>query len=79
MKKLISRKFISFVLSLIVLAGILVTALLTQTEFSIALASFLSIGLTGICALCIGYVINQASLERFVSSLGRNIPGDSND
>jgi len=62
---LASKKFIAFFFSLLVLAGVLVTALLTQT-FGWAMVAFMSVGILGVCTLAIGYILPQAALDKFI-------------
>ena len=57
-----SKKFVAFFISLAVLAGILVTALLTQS-FVWAMALFMSIGILGIVCLVLGYILSQKKLD----------------
>lgn len=57
-----SKKFIAFLLGLLVLAGLLATALVTQT-FVWAMALFMSIGILGIVGLVLGYVLSQKKLD----------------
>ena len=61
----LSKKFIAFFFSLLVMAGVLVAALLTQS-FGWAMVVFMSIGIFGICFLAIGYILPQAALDKFV-------------
>jgi len=67
-KPLQSKKFIAFFFSLLVLAGILTIALVTQT-FGWAMVTFMSIGVFGLCALAIGYILPQAKYDKFISSV----------
>ena len=60
-----SKKFIAFFFSSLVLAGILIAALLTQT-FGWTMVTFMSIGILGICTLAIGYILKQAALDTFM-------------
>jgi hypothetical protein len=79
-----SKKFIAFFFALLVIAGILVIALLTQT-FGWAMVTFMSIGIMAIGALAIGYVLSQASLDKFIRGvvgLSKNTPklgGEENE
>lgn len=60
-----SKKFIAFFFSLLVLAGILVAALLTQS-FGWAMVVFMSVGILGVCTLAIGYILPQTALDKFM-------------
>jgi len=60
-----SKKFIAFFFSLLVLAGILVTALLTQT-FGWTMVVFMSIGIFAVGFLAVGYILPQAALDKFI-------------
>ena len=60
-----SKKFIAFFFSLLLLAAILIIALFTQ-PFNWPMIAFMSIGIFGICALAIGYILPQAALDKFV-------------
>ena len=60
-----SKKFIAFFFALLVLAGILVTALLTQT-FGWAMVAFMCVGIFAVGFLAIGYILPQAALDKFV-------------
>ena len=64
-----SKKFIAFFFALLIIAGILTIALITQT-FSWSMSLFMAIGMLGIAFVAIGYVLSQAALDKFVSSLG---------
>lgn len=70
MKKLAfsSKKFIAFFATMIIVAGILITALLTQT-FVWAMAAFMGIGILVIGVMAIAYVNNQATLDRFIEAV----------
>jgi hypothetical protein len=63
-----SKKFIAFFFSLLVIASVLVAALFTQV-FSWAMAMFMCIGILGICAISVGYVLSQAALDKFMRSV----------
>lgn len=70
-----SKKFIAFFFASLVIAGILIAALLTQT-FGWAMVAFMSIGILGVCCLAIGYILKQAALDTFVRGvvgLGKNL------
>ena len=60
-----SKKFIAFFFSVIVMAGVMITALLTQT-FGWPLVTFMSIMALGMTAVIIGYVISQSALDKFI-------------
>jgi predicted ferric reductase len=57
-----SKKFVAYFLSLLVIAGLLGFALWTQT-FSWSMAVFMSIGILGIVALVLGYILTQRKLD----------------
>jgi len=63
-----SKKFISYLFSIVVLASILTIALFTQS-FGWAMVTFMTIGIITIGALSIGYVLSQAALDKFLSSV----------
>jgi len=63
-----SKKFIAFIFASIILAGILITALLTQA-FGWAMVTFMTIGVFGVCSLAIGYILPQAKYDRFVQGV----------
>jgi len=65
-KALQSKKFIAFFVSLAVMAGILIVALVTQT-FGIAMSAFMSLGMAAIAVMCISYVNKQGTLDRYIS------------
>ena len=74
-----SKKFIAFFFTILVVAGILIAALLTQT-FNLAMASFMSIGIAGICALGIGYVLSQKALDKYMRGIsGKFEPEEPRD
>lgn len=62
MRNFNSKKFIAFLISLFVLAGLLGVALFTQT-FVWAMALFMSIGVLGIVCLVLGYILSQKKLD----------------
>jgi cyanate permease len=57
-----SKKFVAYFLSLLVVAGLLGIALFTQT-FGWPMAAFMSIGIIGIIALVLGYILTQRKLD----------------
>lgn len=73
-----SKKFIAFFFSLLVIAGILVTALFTQV-FGFAMVLFMSVGIFGVCCLSIGYILPQAALDKFVRGISSLQGGEEND
>jgi hypothetical protein len=73
-----SKKFIAFFFSILVLAGILVAALVTQ-KFTWAMVLFMSIGMLAISAMSIGYVLSQAALDKFIQGVGQLRGGLQND
>ena len=72
-----SKKFIAFFFSLLVIAGILITALLTQT-FGWAMVTFMSVGILGVCALAIGYILKQGALDAFMRGVA-SLKGETDD
>jgi len=64
-----SKKFIAFFFSMLLIAGILVTALVTQTIVW-PIATFMSIGIMAIAFIAIGYVLSQSALDKFVRGIG---------
>lgn len=83
MKNFNSKKFIAFLVSLFVLAGLLSVALFTQT-FVWAMALFMCIGVLGIVCLVLGYILSQRKLDtvkELMSDLlkeGADINGSNN-
>lgn len=65
-----SKKFIAFFFAMLVIAGILVTALVTQ-QFVWAMALFMSIGIMAVAFISIGYVLSQSALDKFVRGVGQ--------
>jgi uncharacterized membrane protein YraQ (UPF0718 family) len=65
-----SKKFIAFFFSVLVIAGVIVATLLTQT-FGWAMAAFMSVLALGLTAIAIGYVISQSALDKFVQGAAR--------
>jgi len=72
-----SKKWIAFFFALIVMAGILITALVLQ-EFTMSMSLFMSAGIIGIAALSIGYVLSTAALDKFMSNIG-SLGGNKNN
>jgi len=64
-----SKKFIAFFFSLLLLAGILVFALATQT-IGWAIAFFMCIGIFAIAFISVGYILSQNALDKFVRGIG---------
>lgn len=60
-----SKKFVAFFFSMIVIAGIMATALLTQ-KFGWEMVTFMSIGIFTEGFLAIGYILKQGSLDKFM-------------
>ena len=75
-----SKKFIAFFASLAVIAGVLITALVTQS-FGWPMVAFMTAGITGICALAIDYIGKQGSLDKFMRGLKGivNVRQDNNN
>jgi hypothetical protein len=71
-----SKKFIAFFFSLVVLAGILIIALYTQT-FGWPMVVFMSIGILGVCTLAIGYILPQAALDKFMQTVSKLKEGNN--
>jgi len=63
-----SKKFIAFFFSMVVIAGIMVTALMTQ-EFGWEMVVFMSIGIFTEGFLSIGYILKQGSLDKFIRGI----------
>ncbi len=59
------------------MAGILITALLSQT-FGWAMVTFMSVGILGICSLSIGYILKQGALDAFMRGVS-SLKGKTND
>lgn len=64
-----SKKFAAFFVSLAVIAGVLVVALVYRTQMNVWTSVFASIGMLAICSLAIGYILGQAGLDKFLSSV----------
>lgn len=60
-----SKKFIAFFFAMIIIAGIMVTALVSQ-EFGWEMVTFMSIGIFTEGFLAIGYILRQGSLDKFM-------------
>lgn len=65
-----SKKWIAFIVSLLVIAGVLIVALATQT-FTIVMGTFMSIGIIGICILAIAYINGQVAVDKFIDAIKR--------
>ena len=65
-----SKKFIAFFFSLLLLAGILLFALNTQT-IGWPLAAFMCIGIFSIAFISVGYILSQGALDKFVRGVGQ--------
>lgn len=63
-----SKKFIAFFFSMIVIAGVMVTALLTQ-QFGWEMVTFMSIGIFTEGFLSVGYILKQGSLDKFMRGM----------
>jgi drug/metabolite transporter (DMT)-like permease len=57
-----SKKFIAFIISLVVIAVLLGFALYTQT-FTWSMTLFMCIGILGIVCLVLGYILSQKKLD----------------
>ncbi len=73
-----SKKFIAFFFSLLLLGGILITALITQT-FTFAMSVFMSVGILAVAFIAVGYVLGQTSLDKFVRGLEATKGGETKD
>ena len=65
-----SKKFVAFFFALLVLAGILIFALKTQTV-GWAIAAFMCIGIFAIAFISVGYILSQGALDKFVRGVGQ--------
>ena len=63
-----SKKFIAFIFSILIIAGVMITALFTQT-FGWPIALMMSIGMLGLTATTIGYVLSQGALDKFMQGI----------
>jgi len=63
-----SKKFLAFFFEESLLAGLLGYALKTQT-ITWPLAMFMTIGVAGMCALAINYIISQNAADKFMRGL----------
>ena len=63
-----SKKWVSWLIATIILAGILIAALVLQT-FTWAMSLFMAAGIIGVTALAIGYILSQKSLDNFMRSI----------
>lgn len=57
-----SKKFMAFLISLVVLTIILMFALVTQT-FTWSMTLFMCIGILGVVCLVLGYILSQKKLD----------------
>ena len=72
-----SKKFIAFFFTLLLLAGILIFALVTQT-IGWPLTAFMCIGIFGISFLAVSYIGKQGDLDKFVRGVSQ-LKGTSQD
>ena len=63
-----SKKFIAFFFSLLVIAEILIIALITQ-PITMPMSLFMSIGILAIGVIGIGYVLSQATVDKFIQGV----------
>lgn len=63
-----SKKWISWFIALLVVSGILVTALLTQT-IGWPLALFMGLGILIIGVMSVAYINGQATLDKFIEGV----------
>jgi hypothetical protein len=77
-KPLESKKFLSYMFSMLVIAGIIVTALMTQ-PFGWAMATFMVVGAVGLCGLAIGYILSQAALDQFLHTIQNVVDHEHNE
>ena len=61
-----SKKLFAFIFSMIVIAGILVAALLTQS-FGWAMSLFMCLGIAAIAVMSVKYVGGQAALDKLIT------------
>jgi len=73
MKNLLSKKFIAFIITMAVLAGVIIVTVLTQ-QITFNVTIFLVILAIGLAGVPIGYVVSQTSLDKFIEGVG-NIAG----
>jgi len=67
-KPLKSKKFIAFFFSMLLVAGILITALITQS-FGWAMSAFMVAGMFTIGFLSVGYIFSQKALDKFIAGM----------
>ena len=67
-----SKKFVAYLLSLLIVAGILVFALFTQT-FGWPMTTFMTLGILAISVMSIKYTVGQAALDKFIE-MGKTLP-----
>lgn len=65
-----SKKFAAFIVSISIIASVLIVALVYKPELNAWTAGFMMIGLLGLCSVSIGYILGQASLDKFLSKIG---------
>lgn len=63
-----SKKFIAYIFAELLLAGVLVYALYRQ-PIDWPMTAFMGIGMAGLCALSIGYILSQKALDKFMRGL----------
>jgi hypothetical protein len=68
-KALESKKFRFALLTLIALTGIIITGLISQT-FGWPMAAFMAIAVAGLVTISMGYVLGQASIDKWANIIG---------
>lgn len=64
-----SKKFAAFFFGIAVIASILIVGLIYQPEMNLGTAVFMIIGILGIAALAIGYILSQKALDKFLGTV----------
>ena len=67
-----SKKFFMLLFSVLLVTGLLITALVTQS-FGWPMAAFMCIGIIIIAVMAIAYVFNQATLDTFIEAISAGV------
>jgi hypothetical protein len=64
-----SKKFAAFLVTQILLTGLMVFTIWRVPSFAWAPALFLCIGMIGLCSLALGYIVSQKALDKFIEGV----------
>jgi uncharacterized membrane protein len=70
-----SKKFIAFFISMLMIAGVIITTLFTQA-FAWPLFVFMGIGMLGLVCLPLGYILNQRKLDSILATMNKLVDAD---